>query len=300
MAKFIDSLPLQYYAFSGLFNFITAGIMSIVVLISNKKAKTNRIFATFSFSVAYWSILYFSWLSTKDKSLAEFYLRSCMIGVLFMPSLFVHFVYLFLKRESNKIFLIFNYSLSAIFTLIVYTPLYAKDIGPHLVFPYWLHPGAAFHLAIFHFGTIVLYSFYLMWHALKTERGIFRNQILYVFIGTAIGYIAGVTNFFGWYRINIPPFLNVFVSVYVVMVAAAVVVLRSKLMDISLALIRTGVFIFVYLFILGIPFWLGSHLLEGGKWFGILIFGMSLATLGPFIYTFLSRRTENVIFRKLF
>ena len=52
-----------------------------------------------------------------------------------------------------------------------------------------------------------------MLRALKHQSGIFRNQVLYVFIGTSIGYAAGVLNYFPWYRLPIPPFLNPLVSV---------------------------------------------------------------------------------------
>ena len=295
MLNTLQSIPLGYYAFSGLINFITAAIISIVVFLSNKKSNTNRIFAAFSFSVAYWSILYFAWLNTTNKELAEFYLRSCMIGVLFMPSLFIHFVNLFLKREINKKFLIFNYLLSFLFTLTVYTPLYAKDIGPHLVFPYWLHTGILFHFAILHFGTVVLYSFYLMWNGIKTKTGIFRNQILYVFVGTAVGYIAGVTNFFYWYRIGMPPFLNIFVSVYVVMVAVAV--LRFRLMDINIAITRTGIFAVVYTFVLGIPFWIGFKFLGKGLWILPVFIMAVLATTGPFIFQHLRKKAEDMLLK---
>jgi signal transduction histidine kinase len=132
-----------------------------------------------------------------------------------------------------------------------------------------------------------------MWRSIKKETGDFRNQILYVFIGTAIGYLSGVTNFFCWYRINIPPFLNIFVSVYVIMVAIAV--LKYRLMDINIAIVRILIFTFVYAIILGVPFWLGYSLLGNGIWWRILLFGMSLASAGPFIYSYLRRRAENIL-----
>jgi len=282
-------IPLWYYALSGFVNFLTAAIIAIIVFLANKQSKTNQIFSAFSFAVAYWSLLYFIWLITKDKDWAEFYLRSCMMGVLFMPSLFIHFVVLFLKTKINKRFISINYLLSVLFTFTVYTPLYARDIGRHLVFPYWLRPGPSFHIALLHFGAIVLYSFYLMWKSSKKEQGLYRNQILYVFIGTAIGYVSGITNFFCWYRIdNIPPFLNIFVSVYVVMVAIAI--LRYHLMDINVALTRAGIFAIVYALVLGIPFWVGFRygLWQYSTW--IMLF---LATLGPFIYTSLRRQAES-------
>jgi len=289
----LQLIPLGYYGISGLVNFLTAFIMSLLVFFSNPESKPNKIFAAFSFSVAYWSILYFVWINTKDKYLAEFYLRSCMIGVLFMPSLFIHFVASFLGYKLDRRFIAGNYILSTLLMLTVYTPLYAKDIGRHLVFPYWLHTGPVFHVAIIHFGGVVLYSFYLMWKTIKKEGGDFRNQVLYIFIGTAIGYISGVTNFFCWYRINIPPFLNIFVSVYVVMVAVAV--LKYRLLDINVAIVRFLIFASVYSIVLVLPFWLGYSILGKGVWWQILLFGMTLASAGPFTYSYLRRRAENKI-----
>ena len=262
-------LTLKFYAFSGLVNFITALVLAIIVLYKNPKVPINRIFSLFSFSVAFWSLFYFIWLTTTDKGQAEFYLRTCMIGVLFMPSLFIHFVDNLLQIKRNKKFYIFNYTLSIILTLTVYTPLYAYDIGPHLAFPYWLHPGPAFHLAISHFGIIVIYSFILMGKAIIKTEGIIKNQILYVFIGTAIGYIAGSTNYSCWYRLPIPPFLNIFVSVYVGFVAYAIA--KYNLMGIDVAiknflarlfsLACLAIFVVGCIFVLGRFFTLTSPLL---------------------------------------
>ena len=279
MFEFIRRLPIEYYVFSGIVNFLTAIVIALIVFLTNKKSKTNRIFSAFSSSVAYWSLLYFAWLMTKNKELAELYLRSCMIGVLFMPSLFIHFIVAFLCIRINRKFIISNYLLSILFTFTIFTPLYAKDIGSQLVFPYWLHPGPVFHLALIHFGGVVLYSFYLMWVSIQKEKGIFKNQLLYVFIGTGIGYISGITNFFCWYRINIPPFLNIFVSVYVVMVAIAI--FKYRLMDINLALTCASIFIVVYAFVLGLPFLLGY---QYGLWKYATWLMLILASAGPFIF----------------
>lgn len=153
-----------------------------------------------------------------------------MIGVFFMPSLFIHFVTTFLNRPKSTKFYLFNYALSILFTMTVYTPLYGKNPTGHLVFPYWLHPGPIFHFAISHFAIIVVYSFWLMFKELRKAKGVFRNQLMYVFIGTGIGYFGGSTNYFCWYRIPIPPFLNACVAFYVGFVTYAIV--RYRLLDI--------------------------------------------------------------------
>ncbi|MCM8824484.1 MAG: hypothetical protein NC822_07440, partial [Candidatus Omnitrophica bacterium] len=296
MLRLLQNIPLIYYVIGAFFNFVTAIVISLIVFLSRKKSKANKIFAIFSFSVAYWSLLYFIWLTTTNKEWAEFYLRSCMIGVLFMPSLFVHFVVSFLNLKINKKFILGNYVLSFLFTLTVYTSLYAKDIGRYLVFRYWLHTGPIFHLALIHFGTVVLYSFYLMLRSIKKEKGIFRNQILYIFIGTAIGYISGVTNFFCWYRINIPPFLNSFVSVYVIMVAVAV--LKYRLMDIGLAG-RYAILYFLY-GIISLAFFIPLLLIFRFSILGLLIIGLIMIFSVPYLHQKMTKFLEPAFLGETF
>ncbi len=259
----LSFLSLKFYAFSGLVNFITALVISIIVLYKNPKTPVNRIFSIFSLSVAFWSFFYFIWLNATDKTQAEFYLRTCMMGVLFMPSLFIHFVDNLLQIKRNRKFYLLNYLLSISFTLTVYSPLYAHDISAHLVFPYWLRPGPVFHLAISHFATIIIYSFILMAKTISKTKGIIRNQLLYVFIGTAIGYIAGSTNYSCWYRLPIPPFLNIFVSVYVWFIAFAIA--KYNLMGIDVAiknfLARAFALVCLAVFVVGCVFILGKLLI---------------------------------------
>jgi len=231
---------LQLYRFSGLINFITSSLLGLFILGKTARFSANRIFAYFCFFVGFWSFFYFLWLSTANIFIADFYMRTCMIGVLFMPTTFLHFIYLFLKIKYSKNILKANYLLSILLMFSVYTPLYAKEGNSFLNIPYWLLPGILFHVAIFHFAAIIIYCFYLLWKYFKQASGIFKNQILYVFIGTGLGFFCGSTNYFSWYRIPIPPFLNIAISAYVVIVTFAIV--KHRLLDIRLALTRFGIY----------------------------------------------------------
>ena len=286
-------LPLAFYAFSGLANCITSLFLGILIFVKTPQLKTNRLFAYFCFSVAFWSWFFYVWASTPNKIYAEYYLRTCMVGVFFMPSLFIHFICLLGKIKKHPAFFVVNYFLSTIFMLFVYTPLYAYNPGRFLVFPYWLHAGLFCHLAIIHFCAIVIYSFYLLWRCFKATTGIAHTQILYVFVGTAVGYFCGALDYFAWYQIPIPPFLNIFISFYVITVTYAIV--KYRLMDIRLATTLAGIFAAVYIVVLGFPFWLGIHF---GNWFYATIAMLILATLGPIIYSVLRRKAEAVLLRK--
>ena len=230
--------PLEVYAVSGLVNFITSTFLGVFILIKTHRSKTNRLFAYFCFSVSLWSFFYCLWLSTPNKFLAEYYLRTLMIPAFFMPITFIHFIFHFLRITPNPRFIPINYALTIIFMLSVYSPLYANNIGRFLVFPYWLKANIIFHLALTHFISIFIYSLFLLHQSFRRAAGTFRIQILYVYIGMLIACLGGSTNYFSWYRIPIPPFLNVFVSFYVIMVAYSIA--KHQLMDI-LIVIKKGV-----------------------------------------------------------
>jgi len=65
-------------------------------------------------------------------------------------------------------------------------------------------------------------------------------------------------------------------------------------MDIKIALTRAGIFIIVYTLVLGIPFWLGY---VTKSWLPSTSLAVLLATLGPFIYQYLRRRTEAILLK---
>ncbi|MDD5431892.1 MAG: hypothetical protein PHO70_02770, partial [Candidatus Omnitrophica bacterium] len=80
---------------------------------------------------------------------------------------------------------------------------------------------------------------------------------------------------------------------------------RYRLMDVSIAITRAGVFIAVYTLVLGIPFaatiWLKSWLVDmlGSQWW-IVPFGLLtlLATVGPFLYIYIQRRAEDRLLKE--
>lgn len=214
------SSPQAYYSFSALLNLITSVVLISIVLKTNPKPLANRMFNIFMALIGFWSLFYFLWLNTNNMKLADFYLRTCMIAVIFMPSAFIHFVISLLKQESkpflkqksnNRSLVIGNYLISALLAFTVYTPLFAKEGGPFNAFPYWAIPGHIFPFHLAHFLLNFFYSFYLILYLIKQRDDVFRSQGLYVFIGIIIGFLGGATNYLYWYRVPILPVLNIFV-----------------------------------------------------------------------------------------
>lgn len=235
----IFSSPQAYYSLSALLNLITSVVLISIVLKTNPKPLANRIFNIFMALIGFWSLFYFLWLNANDMKLADFYLKTCMIGVIFMPSVFVHFIISLLKQESkpllkqksnNRPLIIGNYIISALLAFTVYTPLFAKEGGPFNVFKYWAIPGPIFPLHLAHFLLNFLYSFYLILYLIKKRDDVFRSQDLYAFIGIIIGFIGGATNYLYWYRVPILPVLNIFVFIGLLHIHA---ITKFRLMETS-------------------------------------------------------------------
>jgi signal transduction histidine kinase len=225
-----------------------------------------------------------------------------MIGVIFMPSTFTHFITILIGAKKNKSFIFLNYLISLFLSATVYSSLFARIGNSFLVFPYWPLPGRLFPIHLTHFFINLLYSYPFIFKTLKENKGIFRAQIRYVLLGTGIGFLGGLTNYFCWYRIAIPPFLNISASLAAPIITYAII--KYHLMDIRIALTRTGIFAVVYSLVLIIPFIIAKYfqplfydLLGNNWWLPILIIGMVLATIGPFIYQYLRRRAEDVILK---
>jgi len=300
MKEIVSSIPLGYYALSGLLNFITCLFLTLFVFFRDPRSSLNRAFSIFCFTIAQWSLFYFLWLSTKNIQLADFYIRTCMIGVIFMPAAFTHFVIVFIRAKKNKSLLFINYLISLAIMTTIYSSLYAKPDGSFFTIPYWPLPGRLFPIHLVHFFINLFYSYFLIFRALKSSKSLFKQQIRYVFLGTVIGFIGGVTNYMGWYRFGIPPVFNISASLGVPIITYAII--KYRLMDIKVAITRTGIFLVVYTLVLGVPFslagwgrsWIQSIFGAGWYWVPISI-AVILASAGPFIFRLLQRKAENLL-----
>ena len=160
-------------------------------------------------------------------------------------------------------------------------------------FPFWPTAGPAYIYFIIYFLVFATYGCYLLLKELRVASGAKRNQLIYIFVGSMIGYIGGSTNFPLWYDIKVYPVGNILSSVYVGLIGYAI--LRYRLLNITILVTRTFIFTIVYVLVLGIPFWLGYRY---GVWKNATWLMVVLATAGPFIYTYLRRQAEDVILRE--
>ena len=160
-----------------------------------------------------------------------------------------------------------------------------------LFFPYYGVRGILYVPFLIMFFYYVVYSLYLLFSRINQFDSVKRNQALFIGFGTLIASLGGGTNYLLWFDIPVPPYGNVLVPVYVILIAYAII--KYRLMDIRLVISNTAIFIGVYSLVLGLPFYiysLGTHLIA-------LIIMLVLATTGlSSIYIY--RRGQRIVYYK--
>jgi len=225
-------IPIEFYQLSATINVLTTFLLGTLVLIITPNIKTNRIFAYFCYSISFWNFFYLFWLLSENKYMAEFYLRTIMVGTFFTPSLLFHFTNRFVNSKNFKTLIILNYLISIFFMINVYSSNYAFDSEQLFVFPHWLKPGFLFHFTVAHTVTNFLLSLFLLKNEIKKTNGTRRNQVQYIYVGLYIAIFSGFLNYLTWYRLPIQPFLNVLISTYVIMTTFAI--FKHQLLDIKI------------------------------------------------------------------
>lgn len=295
-----------YYPLSGLINGFTLTALGIFVFLKNRKALPNITYAIFCFFISFWSYSYFLWQISKTSKDAFFWCQMLMLGAIFIPAAYFHFITTVLNRYSEKRMkqlVYFAYLLAGIFLIFNFTSLMIIDIRPRLKFPFWPTAGPIYKYFLIYFAIFAIYGCYLLLKEARKTSGTKRNQFIYIFVGSVLGYIGGATNFPLWYDIEIYPVGNILSSIYVALVGYAII--RYRLMNISVAITRTGLFVVVYTLVLGLPFiftlWAMPWLIGiiGANWWIVpLALMAALATAGPFAYIYLEKRAEAILLRE--
>lgn len=298
---------MNLYGISSILTGITGLGMAIFVYVKGYKNRLARIWSAFALSAAFYGFGALMVTYAKDAQQACFWWRISYIGVISLPFLFVCLVYEFLGIKRfylikffglwTSLFLIANFFFKNSF--IKACTLYFTDIKwarpIYFVYP----PGFLLYVfIIFSFCGWVLYAHLELIRNYKKSSVLKRNQIKYFFSVAALGFIGGGTSFLPCFGISFYPIFNFTVPLYFLIIGYAI--LRYRLIDIKVAITRTGIFVAVYTLVLGLPFlvmvWFKNWLMGvfGVNW-GMLPLGLTvvLATAGPFIYIYFERKAEK-------
>jgi signal transduction histidine kinase len=297
-------------------------ISSVIVIISNfsiavfllskgLKNLTNKVFFCIAASGGIWGLgtLGFSMVPFGEPGRALFYWKIACLGSILTPVFFTHFIFSYLGLKK-RFFILVIYCLGVIFLIFNFfkPKLFLGEVRFLFNDFYWLdwRKSKSLPYLIFYLGfywALLPYTFFLLLSFYKRVSGIARMQAKYIILGSVIGWLGPEFLFLPIFGIDIYPVSNFFIAFYPLIFAYAVI--KYRLMDVTVAITRTGIFIAVYTVVLGIPFALAVSYKEllltffgVNWWMWPLILMAVLATSGPFIYIFLERKAEDRLLKE--
>ncbi len=287
---------IKYFLFGCYLNSLVSALVAVFVLIKAPSKKINVLWCLFGISVALWSLGLGRMSCSVDQRTATFWLEKVhYLGAIFIPTLFLHFVLAMTKMDNDKrgrLIILSAYIFSV--TMLVANFSHAlATVVPKEPFNYYTYPGPLYNAFSVGFFVYIVYSLYVLYHEYKHLSGIKRNQFKYLFFGMGVGFAGGSTAFFPVYNIPIPPVGIIFASLYIAIVSYAIV--KYHLLDIKVVITRASMFVVVYAFVMGIPFFLLYHI---NSQILTLIVAMVLATIGPILYRKLQQKSENLLLAK--
>lgn len=235
---------MTFYMVSALVNVATSVVLGILVLLADRRAVLNRIFALFAASIVFWSYAYFMWQIAPDADSALLWTHLLMAGAVFITPVYFDFVVRFLGTGSARSVHL-GYFGAAVFSALNWTPSFINGVAPIDGFPFWPQAGVLFA------PFLVWWIFYAVYPVVLLLRAhasglVDKTAIHYLLAGTIIGYAGGCTNYFLWYGIPVLPVGNISASIYIAIVAY--VTMRNKLFNMKV--IATELLIFsLWLFI---------------------------------------------------
>ena len=181
--------------------------LAALVLWKKPASRMHQVWAFFSICLAIWSFGFFMvYMNTGDKQTALVWNKFYSVGMVLIPTAYLHFVLLLTKPKSHifRRICAFSYVLSALIIATIPTRLFNKD----LVLYYWGYSpvrgitGTVYDIS---YPIVVLVGLYLLVVTLRRARGVPATQIKYGIIATLIGFVFGLSNFFPLYGVHIYP-----------------------------------------------------------------------------------------------
>jgi len=204
---------LTYFGITSLINGVFALGAAIYLIIYKRKTPVCLNFAGFALATGLWATFYAIWLFQSDEAAALFSIRLAMCASNFIPFLFLIYVCTLSEIKLPKPITLGLYIIPCLLAAVSFTPWMIHKVEPRMFFPYWPLPGIIMHCYVFMFSVIIAIALTLLFIEYLRAQSIRRWQIKWVLVASAIGFLGGMTNWFLWYDIEIPPIWNFLVVI---------------------------------------------------------------------------------------
>jgi signal transduction histidine kinase len=216
---------LSLFAFSYVFIAVFFSAFGLVIAFRGWQQKDNRLFMVWLFITAFWALACWRFHSIADHDQALFWARILAVSSLYIPLLLIHWTLHFLKLYKTKKYtravVWFSYMFVIFLTIIGFSPWHeylVAGVAPKLFYPFWPERGILYTISIFYmYGGVGGYATYLLFLKYRQVRDNIekKKQFFLVFMGTAVSFVSGATNFLLWFDIPVPPIGNALIPAIV-------------------------------------------------------------------------------------
>ena len=222
---------------------------------------------------------------------AYFFAKLGFIGVILTPVCILHFTVEFLN-SSLKRYTPFFYLLTLPVIFINFSSPYMYSGLSTNFWGYYPIAGKFYFIALLEFvGIFLVATFSLFRHFRKKSTNIVkREQIKYLMMAFVIALFASGDYIIKYPAINFYPFGYIVVIFFSFIMALNAI--KNNLMDIRLVITNGTILVFLYIFVLGIPIYIGLYTKQ---WFISFILLFVLSTLAPLTFRFLQRKAELIL-----
>lgn len=228
------------FSISSIIIIILSSFIALTVFFKSEDRRIGKVWSWFAFSVTTWGVGSFLVSISRHPDLAQFWLKIAYLGAIGPPLFFFHFIYEFTKKPK-RIILTFSYILGLFFSLIIffYPDKFFGDIV-YMFNEYYYHrfsikePILYLIFYLYFYWFLIGYVFWSILRAFPKSRGIYREQLKYIMIGSCIGWLGAELDFLPVFNIKVYPISNFLIAIYPIPFAYAII--KHKLLEVSIAL----------------------------------------------------------------
>lgn len=222
------------YVWSGLYSFLANILIGLFVFSRDPKKPVNILFALFSLGISCWSVGSFLENIIPDKELALGILRLNYLFGVWVPPLYLHFIYALAGDVGlhERLKLQFSYAGSLLLTLFVFTPWFIPRLRVIEGTSFYItQPGPVYYFFFFFFSLCMLEILRYTFLQMGAKKGLHRYAFRYVALANCLAVFAGFEYFSkAMGLLPGPPFDDYLLVIYVLVLAFAIA--RHGLFDI--------------------------------------------------------------------
>jgi len=234
---------MNIFGYFALFNASVLYGLGFLTLPGAKKSRAHKDVALIMLLIASWSLGYFFWQVSSSGAEAIFWMNVLMAWSAFIPVFFFRFVLDFLGIFKRwRYAWIISAAAASFFVIGILGGFMTAGVrqgGSYLSYP--PIAGPLFVPFLVFFAICMICGFFFLASEIKSATPVLRQQIRYVILGSAAAYAMGTTNYYMWFRLDVPPFGNFALTFALVLVSYAIV--TKHLFDIRIVFRKSTVFV---------------------------------------------------------